>query len=77
MLDRFLTKGLVQLQIECTKASSPYLCCVCHQLFNMQDARVIACNSQGDRYGDICANCIAKGSSWLADRLQQQTLQPF
>ncbi|MDX2228895.1 MAG: hypothetical protein NW220_04630 [Leptolyngbyaceae cyanobacterium bins.349] len=41
----------------------------------MQDARVIACNANGDRYGDICGNCIAKGSSWLSNRLQQQSLQ--
>lgn len=75
MPDTLLTQDLIQLQIECKKSSKPRQCYVCQQSFNMQDARVIACNARGDRYGDICANCIAKGSSWLTQRLQQKSLQ--
>lgn len=75
MLDSLLAKGLIQFQIECHQSSHPAQCCTCRQSFKMQDARVIACNAQGDRYADLCTNCIAKGSSWLANRLQHKVLQ--
>jgi hypothetical protein len=75
MLDNLLTGGLIQFQIECQPSSNPYQCYTCRQSFKRQDARVIACNAQGQHYGDICAGCISKGSSWLSHRLQQEALQ--
>lgn len=77
MLDNLLTRGLIQFQIECQPSSNPYQCCSCRQSFKRQDARVIACNAQGQHYGDVCANCIAKGASWLSTRLQKEALQLF
>lgn len=71
MLDNLLTRGLIQFQIECQSSSNPYQCCTCRQSFRGQNARVIACDAAGQHYGDVCASCIAKGSSWISKRLQQ------
>lgn len=72
MFDSLLAKTFIQLQVECSQSSSPYTCCTCNELFTMQNARVMALNSQGYHYGDVCTNCISKGSSWITNRLQQQ-----
>jgi len=72
MLDSLFNRGLIHLQIECNQASGSNQCCTCSQSFQMKDASVIACNPQGDRYGEICTDCIAKGASWLTSRILQQ-----
>ena len=72
MLDTIFTRGRIQLQIECVQSTNSHQCCICHKSFQMKDASVIACNNQGDRYGEICTECIAKGSSWLTNRILQQ-----
>lgn len=70
MFDSLLTKNSIQLQIECIQSSKAYKCCTCGESFIMPEARVLALSSQGDLYGDVCTNCIAKGSSWITKRLQ-------
>lgn len=76
MLNSLLSQSLIQLQVECSQLNGTDSCCTCSQSFRMPNARVIACNSQGDPYGNVCADCISKGFTWIESRLQRsQVLQ--
>lgn len=61
----------MQLQIECNSSSSKsqHSCVLCSQVFQSTEARVIVCNDRGNRYGDICADCLKRGSDWIWHRL--------
>ncbi|WP_256973114.1 hypothetical protein [Nostoc sp. T09] len=37
----------------------------------MRDARLIISSDRGDSYGDVCYNCIVRGSTWLNSQLQK------
>ncbi|WP_281172805.1 hypothetical protein [Cylindrospermum stagnale] len=37
----------------------------------MKEARLIICDDQGEIYGDVCPECIARGATWIGNRLQQ------
>ncbi len=61
----------MQLQIECNSSSSQsqHHCVLCSQVFQITEARVIVCNDRGSSYGDICADCLNRGSDWIWHRL--------
>ncbi len=61
----------MQLQIECNSSSSKsqHSCVLCGQVFQSTEARVIVCNDRGNSYGDICADCLKRGSDWIWHRL--------
>lgn len=73
----------MQLQIECNPVPfQKQLCLTCEQLFEMAEAKVIACNDQGKSYGEVCPHCLKQGFDWLSDRFDhlrhRQTLsQPL
>jgi hypothetical protein len=70
----------MQLQVECTGFSTvAQPCWVCKETFEMKEGRVIICDGQGDRYGEVCPECIGRGYSWLNnqfERLVQQVSRP-
>lgn len=67
---------IMQLQIECNRSSlKNQCCCLCKQQFELREARVIACNEQGEGYGEVCPDCIAKGYTWIKNRFQQLSYQ--
>ena len=60
----------MQLKIEINTASlDTQECVLCNQAFEMTDARVIACNDKNHEYGDVCPDCISKGSYWVQRQL--------
>ncbi|MEC4883909.1 MAG: hypothetical protein SAL70_21650 [Scytonema sp. PMC 1070.18] len=61
----------MQFQIECNNLTNNQLCLVCNQLFQMKDARLIVCSSQGDSYGDVCPDCVSRGANWIKSQLHQ------
>jgi predicted amidophosphoribosyltransferase len=62
----------MQFQIECNSfLKNNQTCLTCNEQFEMKEARVIVCNEQGYSYGDICPECIRRGSNWLGSQLQQ------
>lgn len=61
----------MQFQIECNSfLKNSQTCLTCNELFEMREARVIVCNERGDRYGDICPQCIGMGFNWIETQLQ-------
>lgn len=72
-METLLSQGLIQVQIEFNASPKQCKCWTCSHSFEMQTARVSVCDARGDRYGEICPSCIAKGSDWLANRCQQLT----
>lgn len=61
----------MKFQIECNKFPNSQSCLTCRQQFQMKEARLIICNDQGEIYGDVCPECIARGATWIGNRLQQ------
>lgn len=59
----------MKLQIECNRSKNNQICLICHKPFQMSEARLIVCNDRGDRYGDVCPECIAKGGNWVSIQL--------
>ncbi|MBG1242629.1 hypothetical protein F8R90_15975 [Nostoc sp. NZL] len=55
----------MKYQIECNTGKSRQVCLICQQNFQTHEARLIICNDQGEGYGDICYQCIAKGGNWI------------
>ncbi|MEP0911262.1 hypothetical protein NDI45_10070 [Leptolyngbya sp. GB1-A1] len=65
----------MQLQVECGFPGLAQPCSLCEQSFEMKEGRVILCDDQGDRYGEVCPDCISQGIHWLNhefERLVQQ-----
>ncbi|MGF1939516.1 MAG: hypothetical protein RM347_035230 [Nostoc sp. ChiQUE02] len=60
----------MKFQIECNTGKSSQVCLICQQNFQTHEARLIICNDQGEGYGDICHQCIAKGGNWIQYQLQ-------
>jgi hypothetical protein len=65
-----LTNNNIQLQIECNSLKNSQTCLICKNQFEMNEARLIVCNDRGDRYGDICPNCITRGGKWIGSQLE-------
>ncbi|ARV59561.1 hypothetical protein BZZ01_13800 [Nostocales cyanobacterium HT-58-2] len=61
----------MQFQIECNTLKNNQMCLICNKPFETREARLIICSDQGDGFGDICPECIAKGASWIKSHLQQ------
>ncbi|GAB1544678.1 hypothetical protein NUACC21_73540 [Scytonema sp. NUACC21] len=61
----------MQFQIECNSLKNKQLCLTCTQMFQPTEARLIVCNTQGDSYGDVCPDCVAKGANWIKSQLKQ------
>lgn len=62
----------MQLQIECNQIPlQQQSCLICKQLFQITEAKVLACSNQGDCYGEVCPNCLHQGFGWLSDRFDQ------
>lgn len=61
----------MRFQIECNKMPISQNCLICRQQFRMKEARLIICNDEGDSYGDVCPECMARGANWINSRLQQ------
>lgn len=53
----------MKFQIECNTSKSRQVCLICQQNLQINEARLVVCNDQGDGYGDICHQCIAKGGN--------------
>lgn len=69
----------MQLQVECGFPGLAQPCSLCEQSFEMNEGRVILCDEQGDRYGEVCPQCIGQGIHWLNhqfERLVQQMSRP-
>lgn len=65
----------MQLQVECGLPGLAQPCTLCEQSFEMKEGRVILCSDQGDKYGEVCPQCISQGIHWLNhqfERLMQQ-----
>ena len=60
----------MQFQIECNTLKNSEICLICTKQFQMQKARLIICNDQGDSYGDICPQCAAMGAYWIGQQLK-------
>ncbi len=61
----------MKFQIECNTSQSSQVCLICQQNFQDHEARLIICNDQGEGYGDICYQCMAKGRNWIQFQLQK------
>ncbi|OUL36349.1 hypothetical protein BV372_07990 [Nostoc sp. T09] len=61
----------MQFQIECNSLDLNQICLICKQQLRMRDARLIISSDRGDSYGDVCYNCIVRGSTWLNSQLQK------
>lgn len=62
----------MQLQIECNCIPfQQQSCWICHQSFQMTEAKVIICNDQGNGYGQVCPQCLKRGFHWLSNRFEQ------
>ncbi|MDZ8107558.1 MAG: hypothetical protein RM338_18325 [Nostoc sp. DedQUE12a] len=61
----------MKLQIECNLVQISKICLICQEHFQTHEARLIVCNDQGEDYGDLCYQCIAKGGNWVQYQLQQ------
>jgi hypothetical protein len=61
----------MKFQIECNTGRSRQVCLICQQNLQINEARLVVCNDQGDGYGDICHQCIAKGGNWIQSQLQE------
>jgi hypothetical protein len=62
----------MQLQIECNSScEEQQLCWVCELPFKLKEARIIICDNQGTKYGDVCPDCLGKGFNWLSDRFER------
>lgn len=62
----------MQFQIECNNAPfQQQLCLICDSVFEMTEAKVIACNDQGKSYGEVCPHCWKEGFDWLSDRFDR------
>lgn len=65
----------MQLQVECGFSGLAQPCSLCEQSFERKEARVLLCNDQGDKFGEVCPQCIRQGTQWLNhqfERLVQQ-----
>lgn len=71
------TSNNMQLQIECNSLKNDQICLICNNQFQMSEARLIVCNYQGDRYGDVCPHCILKGGNWIAKQLNSIKSEVF
>lgn len=61
----------MQLQIECNETlHQQKFCWMCDQLFETKEAKIIVCNDQGNRYGEVCPECLGKGFNWLNRRFE-------
>lgn len=60
----------MQFQIECNTLRHSQMCLLCIKEFQMQEARLIICNDQGDSYGEICPQCAAMGAYWIGTQLK-------
>ncbi|MEH2213194.1 hypothetical protein [Nostoc sp.] len=61
----------MKFQIECNTGKISKICLICQQNSQTGRARLIVCNDQGEGYGDICHQCIAKGGNWVQLQLQK------
>ncbi|MGJ5633688.1 hypothetical protein [Nostoc sp. CALU 1950] len=61
----------MKFQIECNTGDISKMCLICQENFQTDEARLIVCNDQGEGYGDICHQCIAKGGNWVQFQLQK------
>ncbi len=61
----------MKFQIECNTSKISKICLICQQKFQTNEARLIICNDQGEGYGDLCYQCIAKGGNWIQYQLQE------
>lgn len=61
----------MQFAIECNKLKKRQICLICEQQFQMGEARLIVCSNQGDSYGDVFPECMAKGANWISSQLRQ------
>ncbi len=66
-----LGAGSMQFQIECNTLKNNQMCLICNQLFQTREARLIVCSDQGDGFGDVCPECIARGAHWIKSQLQE------
>jgi hypothetical protein len=64
----------MKFQIECNSLKKKQTCLVCKNPFEMKDARLILCSDAGDRYGDVCPDCMAKGADWIGSQYQERKL---
>jgi hypothetical protein len=60
----------MQFQIECNSLKKQQSCLICHQIYQMVEARLIVCSNKGDSYGDVCPKCIGRGINWIDSQLQ-------
>ena len=62
----------MKLQIECNNSLlQQQSCWLCKQSFEVAPAKVIACDDQGNGYGEVCSKCLSKGFDWLSDRFDR------
>jgi hypothetical protein len=62
----------MKLQIECNNSLlQQQPCWLCKQSFEVATAKIIACDDQGNGYGEVCAQCLSKGFDWLSDRFDR------
>lgn len=61
----------MKFQIECNLLQISKICLICQEYFQTHEARLIVCNDQGEGYGDLCYQCIAKGGNWVQYQLEQ------
>ncbi|MEA5619083.1 hypothetical protein VB711_14735 [Cronbergia sp. UHCC 0137] len=59
----------MRFQIECNRLLNSQTCLTCHKQFDLQEARLIICDDEGQCCGDVCPECIAKGAKWIDSRL--------
>jgi hypothetical protein len=67
----------MQFAIECNRLRKQQTCLICSQQFQMGEARLIVCSDQGDSYGDVCPECMARGGNWINSQLQPIQLSGY
>lgn len=61
----------MQLQIECNSLKQgSQVCCVCSQLFELGQAKIILCDAQGVARGEVCSSCLHKGFDWIKQEFE-------
>ncbi|WP_088893335.1 hypothetical protein [Leptolyngbya ohadii] len=65
----------MQLQVECGFPGLAQPCSLCEQSFEMKEGRVILCDDQGDRYGEVCPQCISRGVHWINHQFERMVQQ--
>lgn len=64
----------MQLQIECNSLKQgSQACCVCSQLFELGQAKIILCDEQGTARGEVCPSCVHKGFDWIKQEFECST----